>query len=266
MSGSVRPAAVAGLFYPDDPEELRTVVDDLLQAAPAEGTPPKAIIAPHAGYVFSGEVAARAYARLTPGRARVRRVVLLGPAHRVPVRGIAAPSVDYFETPLGKVPVDQAAIAALAGRGQVTYHDETHRMEHSLEVHLPFLQRVFDNVSLVPLVVGDSSPEQVAAVLEGLWGGEETLVVISTDLSHFHEYDDARHRDARTSRHIEALDYEHIHYDDACGRNPVNGLLYLARDRGLGVSMLEMCNSGDTAGPRDRVVGYGAYVLTGEPA
>ena len=262
MSASTRHAAVAGLFYPDDPAQLKAMVEGFLKAAPADGDPPKAIIVPHAGYPFSGAVAARAYARLASMRHRIHRVVLLGPSHRVPLRGIAAPTSEWFESPLGKVRVDQAAIRELESLHQVGYLDEAHRLEHSLEVHLPFLMEVFDDFALVPLVVGDTPPEEVAEVLEALWGGEETVIVISSDLSHYHPYDEACQRDALTSHHIESLDYEHIQYDDACGRNPVNGLLYLARRRGLGMATLDLCNSGDTAGTRDRVVGYGAYVLT----
>ncbi|GGY82758.1 AmmeMemoRadiSam system protein B [Marinobacter zhanjiangensis] len=263
MSATIRHTAVAGLFYPGDATELKAMVDGLLDSAEADGPPPKAIIVPHAGYPFSGAVAARAYARLAPLRDRIRRVVLLGPSHRVPLRGIAAPTAELFESPLGNVPVDQAAIAGLEHLPQVGYRDEAHRLEHSLEVHLPFLQTLFDDFTLVPLVVGEARPEQVAEVLDALWGGEETLIVISSDLSHFHPYDDARQRDRLTTHHIENLDYERIQYDDACGRNPVNGLLYLAKQKGLGMTTLDLCNSGDTAGSRDRVVGYGAYVLNG---
>lgn len=266
MSASIRHTAVAGLFYPDDPDQLKTMVEGFLHSAQADGPPPKAIIVPHAGYPFSGAVAARAYARLAPLRYRIRRVVLLGPSHRVPLRGIAAPTAELFESPLGNVPVDQPALASLGHLPQVGYQDEAHRLEHSLEVHLPFLQSLFEDFTLVPLVVGDARPEQVAEVLETLWGGEETLIVISSDLSHYHSYEEARARDSRTSHHIETLDYQHIQHDDACGRHPVNGLLYLAKQRGLGLTTLDLCNSGDTAGSRDRVVGYGAYVLTGASA
>lgn len=267
MSGTNRHTAVAGLFYPDNPVELTTMVKGFLDAVPVEeAPPPKAIIVPHAGYAYSGAVAARAYARLANLRDRIRRVVLLGPSHRVPLRGIGAPTAKYFESPLGNVEVDRAAIATIESLPQVIYHDSAHRLEHSLEVHLPFLQMLFDDFALVPLVVGEVGPEHMAEVLESLWGGEETLIVISSDLSHYHPYEVARQQDAQTSRHIETLDYQHIQYDDACGRNPVNGLLYLAKRRGLGIRTLALCNSGDTAGSRDRVVGYGAYVLTGANA
>lgn len=262
MSANIRKAAVAGMFYPDDPAQLRAMVDGFLSQVPVRGPAPKAIIVPHAGYPFSGPVAASAYAQLAPLRDRIHRVVLLGPSHRVPLRGIAAPTSDFFETPLGNIEVEQGTLATLQELPQVGYLDSPHQLEHSLEVHLPFLQSVFDRFTLVPLVVGESSPEDVAEVLETLWDGDETLIVISSDLSHYHSYPTARELDSNTTRNIEALDYGHIGYDDACGRNPVNGLLYLAEKRGLKVTTLDLRNSGDTAGPRDRVVGYGAYAIT----
>ncbi|MCR8913364.1 AmmeMemoRadiSam system protein B [Marinobacter panjinensis] len=262
MSGNIRKAAVAGMFYPDDPAQLRAVVDGFLSQVPVEGPAPKAIIVPHAGYQFSGPVAASAYAQLAPLRDRIHRVVLLGPSHRVPLRGIAAPTWDFFETPLGNVEVDQGTLARLQSLPQVGYLDSPHQLEHSLEVHLPFLQSVFERFTLVPLVVGETSPGEVSEVLETLWGGDETLIVVSSDLSHYHSYPVAKELDSNTTRNIETLDYRHIGYDDACGRNPVNGLLYLAEKRGLKVTTLDLRNSGDTAGPRDRVVGYGAYAIT----
>ncbi|WP_339801939.1 AmmeMemoRadiSam system protein B [uncultured Marinobacter sp.] len=262
MSANIRKAAVAGMFYPDDPARLRAMVDGFLKQVPISGPAPKAIIVPHAGYPFSGPVAACAYAQLVPLRHRIHRVILLGPSHRVPLTGIAAPTSDFFETPLGNIEVEQGTLASLQSLPQVSYLDSPHEYEHSLEVHLPFLQSVLDRFTLVPLVVGEASPEQVAEVLQALWGGDETLIVISSDLSHYHSYPEARKLDGITSRHIETLDYRHIGYDDACGRNPVNGLLYLAGKKGLKVTTLDLRNSGDTAGSRDRVVGYGAYAIT----
>ena len=262
MSANLRKAAVAGMFYPDDPAQLRAMVNGFLEQVPVKGPAPKAIIVPHAGYPFSGPVAASAYAQLAPLRDRIHRVVLLGPSHRVPLRGIAAPTSDFFETPLGNVEVEQSTLASLQSLPQVGYLDSPHQLEHSLEVHLPFLQTVFDRFTLVPLVVGETSPEDVAEVLERLWDGDETLIVISSDLSHYHSYPVARELDSKTTRHIETLDYRHIGHDDACGRDPVNGLLYLAGKKGLKVTTLDLRNSGDTAGARDQVVGYGAYALT----
>jgi AmmeMemoRadiSam system protein B len=259
--GSIRKPAVAGTFYPADPAELAAMVDDCLAAAAAEGTPPQAVIAPHAGYVYSGPIAASAYARIAPLNGTVRRVVLIGPSHRVPFRGLALPEADGFATPLGTVPVDREAAGRILALPQVSVLDEAHVGEHSLEVHLPFLQTVLDNFSLVPLVAGDAGAEDVAEVIEALWTGPETLVVVSSDLSHYHDYDTARRMDAETSAAIEALDAGRIGHDQACGRVPVGGLLTLARRRGLQAQTIDLRNSGDTAGPRDQVVGYGAYVF-----
>ncbi|MBK1701897.1 AmmeMemoRadiSam system protein B [Thiococcus pfennigii] len=259
----VRPAAVAGRFYPGDPRELKRVVDDYLtEAMPqTQAPPPKALIVPHAGYIYSGAIAAEAYASLAAARATISRVVLLGPAHRVFVRGLAASGAERFETPLGAVPLDRAAIDRALTLPQVTIMDAAHAEEHSLEVQLPFLQEVLAAFTLVPFVVGDASPEEVAEVLELLWGGPETLIVVSSDLSHYHDYGTARRLDAATSHAIETLHPEDIGEEQACGRQPVNGLLEVARRRGLRAETLDLRNSGDTAGPRDQVVGYGAYVF-----
>ncbi len=258
---SVRSPAVAGLFYPADPRELHTLVSDYLAAVPPSGVVPKAIIAPHAGYIYSGPIAASAYARLKPARGRITRVVLLGPAHRVGFHGLALSSADCFLTPLGRVTVDQEAIKKISRLSQVHVMDAAHAQEHSLEVHLPFLQEVLGEFSLVPLVVGDAGPEEVAEVLDTLWGGPETLIVISSDLSHYHDYKTAQKLDRATSQAIEQLRPQEIEYDSACGRNPVNGLLHVARKLGLKAKTIDLRNSGDTAGTPDRVVGYGAYVF-----
>lgn len=258
---SVRNPAVAGLFYPDDPRELHTLVFNYLAAVPVSGVVPKAIIAPHAGYVYSGPIAASAYARIKPARGRITRVVLLGPAHRVGFHGLALSSADCFQTPLGRITVDQEAVKKISCLPQVCLMDTAHAQEHSLEVHLPFLQEALGEFSLVPLVVGDVGPGEVAEVLETLWGGPETLIVISSDLSHYHDYKTAQKLDRATSQAIEQLRPEDIQYDHACGRNPVNGLLQVARQRGLTAKTVDLRNSGDTAGTHDRVVGYGAYVF-----
>lgn len=258
---TIRPPAVAGLFYPAAAEELHVMVQGFLRQADSSGTPPKAVIAPHAGYVYSGPVAASAYARLRPVRGVVRRVVLLGPSHRVGFLGLASSSADAFRTPLGDIPLDRAAIARLAALPQVHTLDEAHSMEHSLEVHLPFLQEVLGDFELVPLVVGDASAQEVDEVLEQLWGGPETLIVISSDLSHYHDYATARAMDQVTAQAIEELRYQDLHGEDACGRNPVRGLLRLAQRMGLKADTVDLRNSGDTAGPRDSVVGYGAWLF-----
>ena len=259
---SVRPAAVAGAFYPGSPKELDTTVRyHLSQVEPAKAPVPKAIIAPHAGYVYSGPVAATAYARIGPARNVIKRVVLLGPCHRVAVRGLAVSGADAFATPLGDVPLDKKAIEGVLGLPQVQVFDATHQDEHSLEVHLPFLQVILETFSLVPLVVGQATAGEVAEVIEHLWGGPETLIVVSTDLSHYLDPESARRRDRATCQAIEALDGTRIGREDACGRIPMSGLLALAKRRGMGVTTVDLRNSGDTAGPSDRVVGYGAWVF-----
>jgi AmmeMemoRadiSam system protein B len=250
------------MFYPNDSHELHRQLKNLLTAASAASNPPpKAMIVPHAGYIYSGPIAASAYARLQAAKDTVHRVVLLGPSHRVGFRGIAASSMEAFATPLGRIPVDQEAIVQLRDLPQVGFLDKAHAQEHSLEVHLPFLQEVLHDFTLVPLVVGDASPEEVGNVLEILWGGPETLIVISSDLSHYHDYQTAKQLDGATSEAIEQLSFERIGYEDACGRNPINGLLWAAQRRGLHGETIDLRNSGDTAGPRDQVVGYGAYVF-----
>jgi AmmeMemoRadiSam system protein B len=256
-----RSPAVAGLFYPADPKTLKREVDQYLAETRATHSVPKALIAPHAGYVYSGAIAASAYATLAPARSIITRVVLLGPAHRVPVAGLAATSAERFETPLGSIPLDRASIDLALTLPCVRIMDEAHTSEHSLEVQLPFLQAVLDRFSLVPLVVGNASAAQVAEVLDLLWGGPETLIVISSDLSHYYPYAAAQRLDAATTAAIEALRPDDISEEQACGRAPVRGLLVEARRRGLQVETLDLRNSGDTAGPRDRVVGYGAYVF-----
>ncbi|MGB8274405.1 MAG: AmmeMemoRadiSam system protein B, partial [Alphaproteobacteria bacterium] len=255
----VRPAAVAGSFYPGDGAALRAaVLAHLEEAAHRAGEPeedravPKAIIAPHAGYVYSGPVAATAYAYLRAARERITRVVLFGPAHRVPVAGLAVSSAQAFRTPLGEVPVDRPAVERLLQLPFVHVADSAHAPEHSLEVHLPFLQSLLPSFSIVPVVAGQASAEEVAEALELLWGGPETLVVISSDLSHYEDYETARRQDAATSRAIAELRPEAIGYDDACGRVPVSGLLTVARRKGLTCRIADLRNSGDTAGPRDR--------------
>lgn len=261
MATTTRPAAVAGAFYPDNATELSQMVDRFLQQADSSGTAPKAIIVPHAGYLYSGAIAGNAYHLLEQVKDRIKRVVLMGPSHRIFFDGLALSSADYFETPLGQVPIDQESQATLAGLPQVIVDDKPHLLEHSLEVHIPFLQRVLSDFKLIPIVVGDASAREVAEVLQALWGDEETLIVISSDLSHYQDYQSAQQHDATTTRHIEALEYEDLHFEDACGRIPVSGLLCLARNKGFKVSNIDLRNSGDTAGPHDQVVGYGAYTL-----
>jgi MEMO1 family protein len=258
---TIRKPAVAGRFYPASPVELRETVRAFLDDADTSGAAPKALIAPHAGYVYSGPVAASAYKLIESLRGRITRVVLLGPAHRVPFRGLALHSADAFATPLGSIPVDRDAADAIARFPQVIVFDEAHALEHSLEVHLPFLQEALGEFSLVPLAVGDATPAEVDEVLDALWGGPETLVVVSSDLSHYYDYDTARTLDEATTRAIEDLRFEDVHGGDACGRVPIRGLLSVARRRNMKVETVDLRSSGDTAGPRSQVVGYGAYVF-----
>lgn len=257
----LRPPAVAGSFYPSEPEPLRALVRALLDAAHPAGAPPKAVIAPHAGYAYSGPVAASAHARLALGRDRIRRVVLAGPSHRYPFRGLAVPDVEAFATPLGAVPVDLAAVAALLALPQVRRLDAAHVLEHSLEVHLPFLQACLGGFRLVPLVVGEAGPEAVAGALERVWGGPETVVVISSDLSHYFDQATARQLDRATSEAILSLREDAVEPEGACGCLPVRGLLQAARAHGLRAELLDLRTSGDLTGDLDRVVGYGAYAF-----
>ncbi len=259
----LRPAAVAGLFYPTDPDALAaTLARDLDVAVPAGDPLPKAVIVPHAGYVYSGPIAGIAYARVERMKGLVQRVVLLGPAHRAWVDGLAVSSADAFATPLGTVPVDDALRRRVLELPAVRVDDRAHAAEHSLEVQLPFLQVTLGSFTVLPLAVGDAPPEAVAEVLDAVWGGPETLVVVSSDLSHYHDSATARARDRRTAAAIVTEDADAVGDEDACGARSVRGLLLTARRRGLAVRLLDLRNSGDTAGDRERVVGYGAFAVS----
>lgn len=255
----VRPPAVAGQFYPAARGTLQAMVDAFLADAASNGEPCRALIAPHAGYIYSGPIAAAAYASLAPRREQIRRVVLLGPAHRAPVRGLAASSASAWATPLGNVPLDEAAVQELVALPQVRFDDQAHAAEHSLEVHLPFLQTALADFTLVPLVVGEATAQEVAEVLEQFLGDESTLLVISSDLSHYQDYERARALDRATSEAIERL--QPLQPGQACGRLAINGLLQLAQRLGWRARTLDLRNSGDTAGPPHQVVGYGAYLF-----
>ena len=261
----VKAPNVAGMFYPGTRGALRQEVDACLArvraGGHAGGQVPKAIIAPHAGYRYSGPIAASAYAQLKPRAHDIRRVVLLGPTHYHPIQGVAVSSAGSFETPLGRVPVDSASIRRALGFVFVERFDPAFEREHSLEVHLPFLIRVLPRFTLVPLLVGRASPAEIDTLLETLWGGPETAIVISSDLSHYLDYESARRLDAKTSEAIVALRPDAIGHEQACGRYAVNGLLHLAKRHGLEARALDVRSSGDTAGPPDRVVGYGAYAF-----
>jgi AmmeMemoRadiSam system protein B len=264
---TIRQAAVAGSFYSGDAQTLIQHIRAFLHAAltDTECATPKAIIVPHAAYIYSGQTAAIAYAQLLPVRGSIKRVILLGPMHRVGVRGLALAEVDHFSTPLGEVEIDQTAIVELSVLKQIEHSAAAHAHEHSLEVQLPFLQTVVDDFKLVPLAVGDATPAEVAEVLELLWGGPETLIVISSDLSHYLPYQLAQRLDHETIAHILALQPSLTH-EQACGGSAINGLLLAAKQHQLQVKLLDVCNSGDTAGDKERVVGYAAFSFMSQAA
>jgi AmmeMemoRadiSam system protein B/AmmeMemoRadiSam system protein A len=260
---NIRLPAIAGTFYPSNPAELEATVQYFLEKANNIFGPPinvpKAIIVPHAGYIYSGITAAAAYNRLHPARETIKRVVILGPCHRVAVDGMALPSTDIFRTPFGDVPLDIDAIKKINELDFVTIFNETHVDDHSIEIHLPFLQKILANFKLVPIIVGETDPGKVAEALEILWGGPETLILISSDLSHYLGYDQAKMIDDDTRKAIEQFDLKALGKDQACGRHSVMGLLILAKAKGLSVGTADIRNSGDTAGTKDRVVGYGSW-------
>lgn len=261
MSVRIRFPAVAGSFYPESSTVLRREIAQMLAEVPTgSALCPKAIIVPHAGYVYSGPIAASIYAPLAGLRETVRRVVLLGPTHRVAVEGLALPSCEVFSTPLGTVPIDAQAVAKIRDLPQIVFSDSAHAQEHSLEVQLPFLQSLFDDFTLLPLAVGHTSAEAVAEVIERLWGGAETLIVVSSDLSHYLPYDVAKHTDAQTAQLITTGKPMLTHHQ-ACGATPINGLLQVAGAHQMRGQMIDLRNSGDTAGDASRVVGYGAFAF-----
>ena len=256
-----RAPAVAGMFYSDKPQELAATVKAFVAAAgpPKDTKPPKAVVAPHAGFIYSGPVAGSAYASLAMRGSVIERVVLLGPSHRVAFPGIATSGAAAFETPLGPVHVDCDAVAALIGKGLAREFETAHRNEHSLEVQLPFVKQVFPDAHIVPILAGDDDWAAMARAIELLWGGEETALVVSSDLSHYHDYATTQRLDAATAKQLEQLGI--IDFEQACGATAVNALLSVARGKGLTCTTLDLRNSGDTAGPRDRVVGYGAFAV-----
>lgn len=261
-NASIRPPAVAGFFYPGDRAELFDLVSELIAGVSVNTLPrtPKAYIVPHAGYIYSGSTAAVAYAMAAQQRASLRRVIVIGPSHRVYLEGAAVPNVQAFATPLGEIPIDQELKSSVLAVPGVIESDHPHQLEHSLEVQLPFLQLAFNGFTLVPIVVGNASAQQVAGILDAVWGDTETLVLASSDLSHYHTYRAAQRIDAQTSSAI--LNRQaNLTGEQACGAVAINGLLHCARERDLKVTELARCNSGDTAGDKDRVVGYGAYAL-----
>jgi AmmeMemoRadiSam system protein B len=259
-----RPPAFAGTFYSDKPQELASTVKAYIATAtpPATPKPPKAVVAPHAGYIYSGAIAGTAYAALAAHGAQIERVILLGPSHRVAFSGLATSGADLFETPMGPVAVDRDAVASLVESGLAREVERAHANEHSLEVQLPFLKQLFPDARVVPLLVGDDDWNAAKRVLAELWGGDETVIVVSSDLSHYHDHATAKKIDASTARSMETLAAGNIDHEQACGATGVNALLALAADKGLACTTLDLRNSGDTAGPRNRVVGYGAFAVT----
>ena len=268
----VRPTAVADRFYPGDAASLQKTLNELLDEArknrPAGNETilknARAIIAPHAGYIYSGPIAASAYVNFqdvnrTGGP--IKRILLIGPAHRVRLMGVAAPTFESFDTPLGQIPLDLDFIGLLHQMGDIKYFDDAHNTEHSLEVHLPFIKEVFPAAALVPLTVGHADRRDVARILKRALFSPQTLIIVSSDLSHYQDYNTARRQDLATSQAIEALSPEGISFEDACGRNAINGLLTLARENNLKARTLDLRNSGDTSGDRERVVGYGAFIF-----
>jgi MEMO1 family protein len=256
----IREPAVAGMFYPGEAKDLVAAVDGFLaQARGSHAEPVKAVIAPHAGYVYSGPIAGSAYHALAPRGDSVTRVVVVGPSHRVPFSGLATSSAAGFATPLGVLPVDRDAVRDLLKDALVHENDRAHAQEHSLEVHLPFVQRIFPRASVIPLLAGDDDYRRVAEMLERLWGGDETAIVVSSDLSHYLDYASACRVDRETAETIESRKAGEVNFDQACGATPINGLLQVATSHGLALHTLDLRNSGDTAGPRAEVVGYGAF-------
>ncbi len=258
LDPGVRAPAVAGLFYPRDPGQLGSTIDSLLAEHPADARMPKALIVPHAGYVYSGPIAASAYGLLGAAAAAIRRVVIVGPSHRHWFRGVALPASEAFATPLGVMRVDEAAVEALRKLPHLQVSDEPHAAEHSLEVQVPFLQRISPEARIIPIVIGEATAAEVETILEAVWGGPETLIVVSSDLSHYHPYRAAQAIDSATTRAI-LSGRDDLSGDQACGCVGVNGLTRVVRKRGLRAELLDVRNSGDTAGDKRQVVGYGAF-------
>ncbi len=261
MNPSLQAAAVAGMFYPGNPAQLAAGVDGSLAKAAPPRLSPKAVIAPHAGHVYSGDIAGAAYRLLAQRKGEIKRVVLLGPNHRMPVRGIALSPAEAWETPFGPLPVDRTARDSLARQPGFAVTPMPFVNEHSLEVHLPFIHRVLGKVEILPMLVGETTTEQASRTLDALWGGPETAIIISSDLSHYHDYETCRTKDEETASGIERLQQDICVGDRACGFHSIKGLIDQAQRRDLRVTALDVRNSGDTHGPRDRVVGYGSFAF-----
>ncbi len=257
----IRPAAVADMFYTANGVELATQVSNFMNVDEVINIAPKALIIPHAGYIYSGSTAGKGFALTKKLTTTINKIVLIGPCHRVWIQGLAIPDCQYFETPLGTIEIDSKTLKKLAKFPQVVISDQAHAQEHSLEVQLPFLQLIFPQLKLIPLVAGEVSEDAFVEVLEYCWGSDETLIVISSDLSHFLDYDAAIAIDSKTSWAIENFEADFINSDMACGSAGIKALLRVAKNKNLHVKTIHQCNSGDTAGDKDRVVGYGAYAI-----
>jgi AmmeMemoRadiSam system protein B len=259
-----RSPVFAGMFYSDKPQELAATVKSYVAEAapPATPGPPKAVVAPHAGYIYSGPIAGTAYASLAGHAGQVERVVLFGPSHRVAFAGVATSGASVFETPLGPVTVDRDAVTSLVHTGLAREFEPAHENEHSLEVHLPFIKQIFPAARVVPLLAGDDDWQAALRIFSALWGGDETVIVVSSDLSHYHDYMTAQKLDTGTAKSLEHLAAGKVDYEQACGATGVNALLALGAEKGLRCTTLDLRNSGDTAGPKDRVVGYGAFAIS----
>lgn len=258
----IRPPAVAGTLYDADTQRLLAQVESWLNEGVAKTTPktPKALVVPHSGYHYSGKTAAAAYRLLEPVYDSIRRVVILGNSHRDTINGFALPGVDVFKTPLGDVKVDPHAVQHLLNEPDVQELPEAHRLEHSIEVQLPFLQTVLEDFVIVPLIVGNNDPKRVAELLKPLWGAEETLIVISTGLSRKRPQSEARSQDAHSAERIRKMKID-FSYPEACGFNALNGFLYLAKEKHLDSKCLALSTSADTNGLKDRVRGFGSFAF-----
>lgn len=256
---------VAGYFYPNDPNTLSKQIDDFLLNTEIEKNNiiPKAIIVPHAGYIYSGQTAAFSYNCLEKIKNKIKKVVIIGPAHRVGFNGIAGTLATEFVTPLGVVKVDESSMENVLTMPSVMILEEAFQGEHCLEVQLPFLQKILNNFTIVPLIVGNVSYITLSEVIERLWGFDDTLFVISSDLSHYHDYKTAQNMDSTTANAIVNLEPDNITYDNACGRIGIQAMLDIAKSKNMTVKQLDLRNSGDTAGDKNRVVGYGAFCVYG---
>ena len=266
----IRSAAVAGSFYSADPQQLSSDILGFIEHANCHSinaynnppdVPPKAIVSPHAGYIYSGPVAACAYKLLQPYAKKITQIIVLGPAHRLAFKGIATPAADFFTTPLGQIRVNNKNCKKAQQLNFINENNLAHKDEHSIEVQLPFLQTVLSDFEITPLLVGDCNHNDVTTLLQLFINEPDTLIIISTDLSHFHDYATAIKQDTLTSEAILSLQPDNIHYADACGRTPLSGLLTLAKQEHLHIDLLNLKNSGDTAGDKNRVVGYASYVI-----